>query len=203
MAVKRLTASCQRLADPAVLLLTYRLEGDIGRLCLASPLAPVRVDGLWRHTCLEAFVQPVDEAPGGTGANRSASRYGEYNFSPDTRWAAYDFDGCRQGMRPRAGVPEPQVAVQTGADALVLTARIVLPPQDVAGPLRVGLTAVIEERGAGGGDAPGQRSWWALSHTADKPDFHQSASFILELPRVVSPVDFVLTRRDPFAYDGP
>ncbi len=160
-AVRRVSASCRRLPEPGVLLLSYRLEGDLGRLCTPAPAPPDRADELWRHTCLEAFVQR---------AGRDG--YFEFNFAPSTQWAAYSFEGYRAGMVPLASVPEPQIAVQAGTGVLALTARIVLPVQDAL-PWRIGLTAVIE-------DSDNQLSWWALRHTGDKPDFHLAPSFVFE-----------------------
>ena len=161
LAVRRVSASCQR-PDPGVLLLQYRVEGDIGRLRIAPPVAPARRDELWRHTCLEAFVQPV-----------GAERYSEFNLSPSTQWAAYGFDAYRAGMRPLLDVPDPLLAVQSAADVLALTARITLPAQDAGSRLVLGLTAVIEAD-------DGSLSWWALRHAGNKPDFHLAASFISE-----------------------
>ena len=161
-AVRRLSVSCRRLPEPGVLLLSYQLEGDLGRLRIPPPVAPGRVDELWRHTCLEAFVQRAGE-PG----------YAEFNFSPATQWAAYAFEDYRAGMQRLTGAAEPRLAVQCAADVLVLTARVALPAQYAVAPLRVGLTAVIE-------DGHGQSSWWALRHAGDKPDFHLAAGFTLE-----------------------
>ena len=48
--------------------------------------ARVRTDELWRTTCFEAFV-------------RTDGGYVEYNLSPSGAWAAYRFDGYREGMR--------------------------------------------------------------------------------------------------------
>lgn len=162
-AVQSLAASCRRLSGPGVLLFSYRLEGDLGRLLIPPPATPARTDGLWRHTCLEAFVQSVGQAG-----------YAEFNFSPATQWAAYGFEGYRAGMTGLALATPPQIAVQAGPNVLTLTARIVLPGQNAA-PLRVGLTAVIEDRHE-------QSSWWALRHAGDRPDFHLAPSFILEIP---------------------
>ena len=42
---------------------------------------------LWKTTCFEAFVRPA-----------RADAYREWNFAPSGQWAAYDFDGYREGM---------------------------------------------------------------------------------------------------------
>ena len=36
--------------------LTFRLSADLGALKLPEPRPPVRTDGLWRHSCFEAFI---------------------------------------------------------------------------------------------------------------------------------------------------
>src|SRR5262245_25400551 len=62
------------------LVFTYILRSDYGRLRIPSPRLPTKVDGLWRHTCFEAFVSvPGDSA------------YQEFNFSPSGEWAGYHF----------------------------------------------------------------------------------------------------------------
>ena len=68
------------------LALTYHLSGDVRSVRVPPTLPGGRADGLWRRTCLEAFVR-------GAGDD-----YLELNFSPSTQWAAYRFDAYRQGM---------------------------------------------------------------------------------------------------------
>src|SRR4051812_17339013 len=60
--------------------LTYRLTGDLDALKLPDPHPALRTDGLWRHTCFEAFI-----------GTRDVPDYWEYNFSPSGAWAAYHF----------------------------------------------------------------------------------------------------------------
>lgn len=140
-------------------LLRYRIEGDIGPLVLPSA-AVGAADGLWRHTCLEAFVQDGD-GPG----------YHEFNLSPSGQWAVYRFHAERQrapnDTPPSAG---PSITTERSARSLVLRAwlpRALLP----AHPTATGLTAVIESHG-------GQVSHWALHHPrGDRPDFHHSAGW--------------------------
>ncbi|MGD2056793.1 MAG: hypothetical protein PVJ15_08295, partial [Gammaproteobacteria bacterium] len=68
------------------LALGFALEGELSALRIPEWLAPRRADHLWRHTCFEAFVM----AGAGPG-------YREFNFSPSGEWAAYAFQGYRQG----------------------------------------------------------------------------------------------------------
>lgn len=138
--------------------LRYVAAGAIGGLVVPEPAAPERADGLWRHTCFEAFVR----APG-------CAAYEELNFSPSGRWAAYRFEGYRQGMTLAALAP----AIETvrGEERLSLAATVHIP---APGPWRLGLSAVIEEKG-------GRKSWWALAHPPGAPDFHHEDCFALQL----------------------
>jgi hypothetical protein len=140
-------------------LLRYRLEGDIGALLL-PPSAAGAADGLWRHTCLEAFVQDGD-----------GPSYHEFNLSPSGQWAVYRFSAERQRVPGDAPPPSgPTITTERSADSLVLQAWLpgaLLP----ARPTAIGLTAVIET-------LDGQISHWALHHPrADRPDFHHSAGW--------------------------
>ncbi len=148
------------------LALTYVLLGDLHALRLPTPRPPLRSDGLWRHTCFEAFV-----------ARAGAAEYWEYNFSPSRAWAAYHFTGYREGMAAlMAGAP-PDVRVTSGEDHLSLEATIDLSWLARQAPgLRLGLAAVIEDRTQ-------RLSYWALAHPTEKPDFHHADGFVLDLGR--------------------
>jgi hypothetical protein len=142
----------------------YRLRGDLGQLAIPQRAPAQRAERLWEHTCFEAFVAA------GAGAG-----YSELNFSPSTEWAAYAFDGYRQGMRPLALATPPATVVATAADELSVTASVELRALAAAPwPWRVALTAVVEDRA-------GRRSYFALRHPRDKPDFHDAAGFAVLL----------------------
>jgi hypothetical protein len=148
--------------------LRYFLDGDVNGIVLPATVAPRQADGLWQHTCFEAFI-------GGKGS----SAYCEFNFSPSTEWAAYGFSAYRVGMAPIPYTTPPTVAVSVTEDRIALEALIPLEallalPGD--GTLLLGLAAVIE-------DQAGKLSFWALAHRAEKPDFHSPAGFVLEIER--------------------
>ena len=146
--------------------LEWSLTGNLEELAIPRRSASCRADRLWEHTCFEAFV-----APG------SGSSYYELNFAPSTRWAAYAFDGYRQGMRPLELAEPPSVKVVTAANELRVTAGIELGGlADAPWPWRIGLTAVVEDRAGG-------RAYYALLHPRDKPDFHDAAAFTVILDR--------------------
>lgn len=149
------------------LTLRWKVEGAHG--VVLPPLAGKgRADGLWRTTCFELFVR----APG-------AAPYAEFNLSPSERWAAYDFAAYREGMASRPMPRDPVCTARRGAGMLIFDAAIpsaALPPL----PWDYGLTAVIAE-------ASGTASYWALSHRADRPDFHDPACFAAHLAAPFAP----------------
>ncbi|HMT65825.1 MAG TPA: DOMON-like domain-containing protein, partial [Ottowia sp.] len=146
--------------------LRYTLGAALAALRLPPPAAqPGPADGLWRHTCFEAFV----------GAARGAA-YHEFNFSPSGHWAAYAFSAPRQ--RASAGhLPlAPRLQWRQGVGTLTLDAWLpqgVLPSANT--PHALGLSAVIETD-------DGRLSYWALAHPAPQPDFHHRAGWTARLP---------------------
>lgn len=154
-AVRNIDANVERTR--AGLSVAYRIEGDLQRIRIPAPRAPARAQRLWQHTCCEIFV-----------ARNGAPAYQEFNFSPSGEWAGYAFRRYREGGPSEA--PDPRIAVRASAALLELDASI----QTGAGALRLGLSAVIEERGGG-------LSYWALRHPPGKPDFHHAEAFALEL----------------------
>ena len=146
------------------LTLAYVVTGEIGRLRIAAPAAPERLDGLWRTTCFEVFLQGVDGGP-----------YVELNFSPSGAWAAYRFSAPREGMTAAALSHPPRIETVRSADRLDLAAGVALTETSLdKAPWRVGLSAVIEE-------TDGRKSYFALAHPSGKPDFHDSRGFVLEV----------------------
>ncbi|RAI46082.1 DOMON-like domain-containing protein [Rhodoplanes roseus] len=152
---------------PGRLALAYEVTGRIAAIRWPAPAAPVRTDGLWRHTCLEAFL-----APG------PAEAYLEINLSPSTAWAVYRFDSYRSGMRAADALGAPAITPRAAPDRFVLAAVLDLaglPELDPRRPWRLGLSAVIE-------DTEGRVSYWALAHPPGAPDFHHAAGFAHPLP---------------------
>jgi hypothetical protein len=147
------------------LALRFRVSGATPDLVLPEPAGPLRTDGLWRHTCFEAFVR----APPGEG-------YVEINLSPSTAWAAYRFDSYRKGMTPADDVADPGVVVTADGDGFLLEAAVALPGLPADAAWGVGLSAVIEGRSG--------PTYWALAHPPGRPDFHHVDCFALELPAV-------------------
>lgn len=170
-AVTRIEAEALR-PSPGRLVLRYVVTGRTSSLRLPPARAPARADGLWRHTCFEAFVQGSPEAG-----------YYEFNFAPSLRWAAFRLDGYRSGMTVARRIGAPHVEVRSDGARCDLRASLELDglpdlPSDAA--WRLGLSAVIE-------DTSGRLSYWALAHPPGQADFHHSDCFALELPVAVRP----------------
>ena len=155
--VTRIAAGVERIA-PDLLRLSYWIGGDLAHTAFPRPQVAARTDGLWQHSCFEAFL----------GAGQG---YYEFNFSPSTQWAAYRFEGHRAGMHD-AETAAPMIGWERDGRAAKLTATLRL-PSDLTGSLA--LSAIIEDTG-------GTRSFWALAHTPGQPDFHHAACFGATLP---------------------
>ena len=163
--VKSVLVALVRLA-PDKIHLRYMVWAPVDELALPDPADPERADGLWKTTCFEFFVR---------GQNSS---YDEYNFSPSSRWAAYNFSSYRQSASPLPLAADPHIGLSAATDLfnmeVVLTAAA-----EILGP--VSLTAVIEEE-------DGTKSYWALAHPPEgPPDFHHPSCFVLELPPPSAP----------------
>jgi hypothetical protein len=139
------------------LTLRWRIAGE-GELAIPPLAGRCRADGLWQATCFEIFVRH-GEGPG----------YSEFNLSPSERWAAYEFDGYREGIRERDLPRAPVCSWRAGSAFSLFDAAV-----PVAGlpalPAGFGASAVIEE-------TDGTKSYWALAHPMAKPDFHDPACF--------------------------
>lgn len=143
--------------DGRFLLVRFITDEDTDWISWPETAPSERADELWRTTCFEVFVA-TDHG------------YREYNLSPSSRWASYQFEAYRSGMKPALeGVVSK--GIQFRAYNGVLEAQIELPE----GASRLGFSAVLQT-------VEGTLHYWALAHPSDKPDFHHPDSFVLELP---------------------
>ncbi|MGL5840166.1 MAG: DOMON-like domain-containing protein [Sphingorhabdus sp.] len=137
----------------------FNVIGD-GILFIPAKASPIRTDNLWHTTCFEIFMAT------------ESGRYVEFNLSPSFAWAAYAFDGYRQGMRNLDLPFEPDIEITPSPTHFFLYSE--LPPIDNSFRT-LALSAVIEE-------TDGTKSYWALHHPPGKPDFHHPDCFRLHLP---------------------
>ncbi len=102
-------------------------------------------------------------------------QYREVNLSPSGDWNVYTFSDYRQGMQEELAVrvlPFKEQR-QPESDRLALDfplAKLIAPEQ----PVEAAVSAVLQGKN-------GQRCFYALSHCAFRPDFHQRESFLLHL----------------------
>jgi hypothetical protein len=163
-AVRAIQVRVRRSAN-AEIRMTFRLDGDISRILVPSPVVPRIGRELWRHTCLEAFIA-IDGQPA----------YHEFNFAPSGEWTVYALSRYRAGGPLDDAMADPQIAVRSTRDRLELDAQVRLDRVSAVhpgAPLRVGLAAVIETSDG--------LAYWALHHPLNKPDFHHADGFTLLL----------------------
>lgn len=145
--------------------LRYQLSGDLTRIRIPAPQSPSAADGLWEHTCFEAFI-----------AAKHEDSYHEFNFSPSGQYAGYAFSGYRTPFEWSQAIA-PQITVTKTNDNCTLQAvidRADLPANKAGKPFRLGLSAVVELLNGG-------KSYWALHHPSEHPDFHHRDGLVLAL----------------------
>ncbi len=152
--------------EEQALVLRYTLRGPEPLGILWPPAqTPGPADGLWQHSCFEAFVS----AP-------TAQGYHEYNCSPSGQWARYRFSAERvRDLAAEQQTPACQLPIAWDAQARVLQTQLLLAdlPHSPSGWL-LGLSAVLEH-------TDGQLSYWALHHPQPQADFHHPAGRVLRL----------------------
>ena len=149
------------LAPDGSLRLEYQLRGT--DILIPARQTPGQADGLWQHTCCEAFVA-AGEAP----------EYREFNFSPSGQWAAYRFTEYRERDMQFCAADVPRIDFAASADAFRLTASLPATLLPSANELQISLTCVVEGVDQG-------KTYWALAHCSPQPDFHLRPSFTLTL----------------------
>lgn len=148
--------------EAVVVRFEFVATGEVHRVRIPPPVAhPTPTDGLWQHTCFEAFV-----------ASPTDTTYSEFNFSPSGEWAHYTFTSERQrkGIGHAEGLPG--IKATSSPNALTLAASAAFSPTQFAA--LVGLCAVFELE-------DGSLSYWALHHPRGKPDFHNRQGWVLTL----------------------
>jgi hypothetical protein len=149
------------LGAAATVNIWFGVGAPASRFVIAEAQEPGRADELWRTTCLEAFMRQSEH-----GA------YREWNFAPSGQWAAYDFSDYREGMKNAEVASAPYIRMEDNFTWWALGATIAV---DAASHWDLGLSAVLEEK-------DGTKSYWALAHPLEKPDFHSPDCFVAKLP---------------------
>ena len=164
-AIRRFEAGFATAKLPGELEIRFWMDGDFSLIRLPPAELARRRDGLWQHTCFEVFLRPD-----------GSDSYHEFNFAPSGDWAAYRFAGRRR-EQSTPELPAPRIECRRLPDGCTLSAQIAiaaLPDLAQATSLNAGLTAVIET-------TDGARSYWAIMHRGEQPDFHDPATFTLRV----------------------
>ena len=139
----------------------FGVSAPIDRFVIPKLTEPWRADELWQTTCFEAFLRAAGE-----------DAYREWNFAPTGNWAAYDFTRRREGKAwAEVGSP-PYIRMEDNFTWWTVGATIAV---EAGREWALGLSAVLEEK-------DGAKSYWALAHTCEAPDFHDPGCFIARLP---------------------
>lgn len=139
----------------------FHIRGTIDELLIGNlSKEPVFRDEIWQSNCFEAFVQKPNE--------RS---YSEFNFAPNGDWAAYHFDDYRAGMKNLSIAP-PKIELTKNNDVLDVIIELDHKAINMDDAV-IGLCVILES-------AQG-KSYWAIKHSDDKPDFHQKHCFLYQL----------------------
>jgi hypothetical protein len=147
--------------------LHYYLNYSDGDLMLptSAESGPLRCDGLWEHTCFEAFVGKTDERG-----------YWEINLSPSGDWNFYKLSGYRDNLQADTTVEKLAVTLQKNESGLELSCTVPLGELiELDTALEVSLTAVLEHPTRG-------CSFWAWKHSGKDADFHLRDSFTTLTP---------------------
>jgi len=138
----------------------FGVSAPANRFVIPAAAEPARANGLWNTTCFEAFLR---------GAGKR--KYREWNFAPSGQWAAYDFSGTRKGMKNADVASPPYVRMEDNFTWWALGATFTV---ETGTTWDLGLSAVLEEK-------DGTKSYWALVHPSEKPDFHAPGCFVARL----------------------
>lgn len=138
----------------------FGIGAPMERFVVPADDEPHRADELWRTTCFEAFLQAPD-----------GETYREWNFAPSGNWAAYDFNSYRDGMAQPDVAQPPYIRVEDNFTWWAVGATIAV---EAGTDWQLGLSAVLEEK-------DGTKSYWALAHCGEKPDFHEAGCFTAKL----------------------
>lgn len=144
------------------LFLSFKVTANTEHLILPDIVNPQsRQNELWNSTCFEFFLK-----------DSGSTEYFEFNLSPSGSWNFYHLDSYRQGLKEDSRIPQPRFEREQDKKSLRVSSVIhfgKLPP--MTNP-QMGISAVLAE-------TSGNKSYWALKHPDQKPNFHHLESFCL------------------------
>lgn len=116
---------------------------------------------LWKSTCLEIFWKRKEE-----------EKYWEFNLSSDLNWNIFSFDQYRQPQeREDLAFKSVNFSKKSSTPVKFYIELDLALSGIVQEKIQVGITSVLEHNNQ-------QKSYWALTHKGEKPDFHLKESFI-------------------------
>ena len=139
----------------------FGIGAPASRFVIPEAEEPLRANDLWQTTCLEVFLR-----------ESGSHAYQEWNFAPSGDWAAYTLAGFREGMTDLDVGAPPYIRMEDNLTWWTLGATIAV---EAGKSWDFNLAAVLEEK-------DGTKSYWALAHAPDKPDFHSPDCFVAKLP---------------------
>jgi len=156
---------CTADRSGSILFVSWELSGGIASV-VVPPQAevPLRKNGLWGDTCFEIFL-----------ARREFENYWEFNLSPSGDWNVFRFDSYREGMREEKAFSLLPIRVDDDGGCHAISVDIDLGkivPADAQ--LEAGLSVVIK-------NPEGKLSYWSLSHSGPRPDFHRRDGFLIRI----------------------
>lgn len=151
------------LSEDAVYI-SYKITGSLDELDLGdgTPVHERKIK-LWEKTCFELFIK------------NSKDQYIEFNFSPVFEWNCFFFNKKGDPLSPWIKIDHIASDILLSKDIFHIIVEIKkdqFPPHffDVKQDMSAGITSVIKNK-------LGHLSYWALSHEADRPNFHHFDSF--------------------------
>lgn len=165
--LERVQLACDMIWAGSLLELRFHLAGDLTTIKgLSSHREPsaAPTEGLWEHTCFEAFFGPEGK-----------SVYYEVNAAADGRWMVFRFESERAGRTVHAELAPNFFDSQLRQGRFEMTLRFdVSDVAELAGAVLIATPAAVLE------EAAGAKSYWSLTHSS-KPDFHDPSHRLLRL----------------------
>ena len=149
--------------DETGLQVVFELSAQLNNLAIPEFEASKaqRKENLWEHTCFEAFL-----------AQKGMSNYWEFNLSPSGDWNVYSFTGYRKGMKHEILFKVLPLDVQIPSKSEFNMRTVIdLDLIPLSADLVIGLSAVLENK-------EGVKSYWAVNHPGETPDFHARGGWL-------------------------